>query len=473
MSRDRALAHAADYFDCGAFKADLARRVAIPSESQNPGRVDELVRYLREEMIPALQALGFQCRTMEHKRAPGPFLYAERIEDPGHPTVLGYGHGDVIRGLDAGWRKDVEPWGLVEMEGCYWGRGVSDNKGQHTINIGALAAVLKARGALGFNAKWLIEMGEETGSCGLREVCGDNRALLTADVFLASDGPRLSARRPTIFLGSRGSASIDLWIDAREGAHHSGNWGGLLSSPAIQLAHALSTIADERGRILLPELRPDHIPKPVRDALFDCAIEYEPGDPAIDPNWGEPGLTLAEKVFAWCAFEILAMTAGNPESPVNAVPPRAWARTQVRFVVGVDPNEFVPALRRHLDHRGFAMVQVAPAGDEIMQATRVDPQHPWVCWAADSIARTTGMKPAILPNLGGSLPNDVFSELLGLPTVWVPHTYRGCLAHGPNEHLPTALAREALQVMAGLYWDLGDGGTPEKDRRSNTGWGPS
>ena len=188
------------------------------------------MRYLRTEMIPTLEALGFQCRTIEHDHAPGPFLYAERIEDPDRSTVLSYAHGDVIRGLDAGWRKDAGPWRLVEMEGRYWGRGVSDNKGQHTINLGALAAVLKARGALGFNAKWLIEMGEETGSRGLREVCRDNRALLTADVFLASDRPRLTAQRPTIFLGSRGSASIDLWIDAREGGHHSGNWA--VCSPA-------------------------------------------------------------------------------------------------------------------------------------------------------------------------------------------------------------------------------------------------
>ena len=65
-------------------------------------------------------------------------------------------------------------------------------------------------------------------------------------------------------------------------AHHSGNWGGLLSSPAIQLAHALSTIADAQGRILVPELRPDRIPNSVRHALADCAIEPEPGDPAID-----------------------------------------------------------------------------------------------------------------------------------------------------------------------------------------------
>lgn len=460
MSRLNALQHVEEYFDQGGFKTDLERRVAIPTESQNPERASELQRYIRTEMIPALEALGFGCRVIEQAGAPGPFLYAERIEAAHLPTVLGYGHGDVIRGLDAAWKEGIGPWRMVERDGRYWGRGVVDNKGQHTINFAALAAVLHARGSLGFNSKWLIEMGEETGSRGLREVCEANKALFKADVFIASDGPRLSVDRPTIFLGSRGCASIDLWIDAREGGHHSGNWGGLLSSPAVQLTHALSSIADAKGRILVPELRPNRISNSVRQALADCEVTTGPDDPVIDPEWGEPGLTAAEKVFAWCAFEILAMTSGVPESPVNAIPPRAWARTQVRFVVGVDPDGFVPAIRRHLDQRGFSMVQIAPSGDEVMHATRLDPDHPWVRWTSASIARTIGKPPAIIPNLGGSLPNDVFSELLGLPTVWIPHSYPGCSQHAPNENLPCALAREALRLMAGVYWDLGEPGTP-------------
>jgi hypothetical protein len=71
----------------------------------------------------------------------------------------------------------------------------------------------------------------------------------------------------------------------------------------------------------------------------------------------------------------------------------------------------------------------------------------------------------VQPSAVGSLPNDVFSELLELPTVWVPHSYRGCSQHAPNEHLPTALAREALGLMTGIYWDLGKPGTPA--RRQN------
>jgi acetylornithine deacetylase/succinyl-diaminopimelate desuccinylase-like protein len=463
MSRDAAIARATGYFDDGSLKRDLARRVAIATESQNRERAPELARYVDAEMKPALEALGFSCRVLEHDMARGPFLYGELIEDARLPTVLGYGHGDVVRGLEAGWREGLSPWQLSEGEGCYWGRGVSDNKGQHTINLAALAAVRAVRGRVGFNAKWLIEMGEEVGSPGLREICTQHRDLLGADVLIASDGPRLAAERPTIFLGSRGAYPIDLWIDAREGGHHSGNWGGLLSNPAIQLAHALSSIVGPTGQVRIPQWVPDCIPDSVRRALADCEMRSAPGEPAIDPTWGEPGLSAAEQVFAWCCFEILAMTAGNPDNPVNAVPPRAWARGQLRFVAGIDPDEVLPALRRHLDRHGFPMVQIGRGRDAIFDASRTDPDHPWAQWTAASIAATFGARPAVLPNSGGSLPNDLFTEVLGLPTIWVPHSYRGCSQHAPNEHLPLTIAREGLAVMAGIYWDLGEAGTPVRD----------
>ena len=105
------------------------------------------------------------------------------------------------------------------------------------------------------------------------------------------------AEQPTIFLGTRGAATFDLVIEARSGGHHSGNWGGLLSDPAIQLAHALSTITSATGRINIEAWVPREIPPSVRRALAACEVQEDSGGPTIDHAWGEPGLTARRKGF--------------------------------------------------------------------------------------------------------------------------------------------------------------------------------
>jgi len=227
------------------------------------------------------------------------------------------------------------------------------------------------------------------------------------------------------------------------------------------LAHAIASITDVNGAIRVPEWRPTSLTDSVRRALEGLVIEGGDDGPDIDADWGEPGLTSAERVFGWCSFEVLAFVTGNPDKPVNAIPPRASAHCQLRYVVGVNPDDILPALRRHFDAHGFQLVTIAPSREGYFAATRLDPDHPWVQWTAASIERTTGARPAILPNLGGSLPNDVFSDVLGLPTVWIPHSYAACSQHAPNEHLLGSVARDALRIMTGVFWDLGEaGGVP-------------
>jgi acetylornithine deacetylase/succinyl-diaminopimelate desuccinylase-like protein len=458
MSRDGAIARAHAYFDDGGFLADLTRRVAIPSSSQEPERAGALRFYLADEMVPALTRLGFTCRVLDNPNGP-PVLAAERIENPTFVTVLLYGHGDTIRGQDDEWRDGLSPWRVtVEGERIY-GRGTADNKGQHSVNIAALDAVLAARGALGFNCKIMIEMGEEVGSVGLRELCirhcGD---LFKAEVLIASDGPRVAAAQPTLFLGARGGFPIDLIVNLREGAHHSGNWGGLIANAGIVLAQALATVTDARGTIQIPEWRPV-LPQSVRQVLAGVEIDGGEDAPPVDRDWGEPDLSPAERVFGWNSFEILALTAGTPQSPVNAIPGSARAHCQLRYVVGTKVDDIVPALRRHLDNRGFQQVEVREGRGSHFYASRIDPADPWVTWTKLSLERTSGQLPTILPNLGGSLPNDIFTDVLKLKTIWVPHSYPGCMQHAPNEHLLAPIAREGLGLMAGLFWDLGDAGS--------------
>ena len=469
--RAAALARARAHFDDGQFARDLARRVAIRTESQDPASAPALHAYLADEMVPTLAALGFESALHPNPEPTfGPLLIATRHESDAAPTVLMYGHGDVIRGQDKSWTKGAGPWTLQAEGERLYGRGTADNKGQHSINLAALAQVLAQRAAeqgaagpagltqarLGFNLKWLIETGEETGSPGLAAFCTAQRQALCADALIASDGPRFARDRATLFLGSRGVANFELSLTLREGAHHSGNWGGLLRNPGIVLAHAIASLVDARGAILVDALRPPPIPPAVRAALAGLRFGGDPGDPAVDADWGEPGLTPAERVIAWNTLEVLAYRTGNPDHPVNAIPPSAKATMHMRFVVGTDIARLREHLRTHLTAHGFADVEVSEP--TVMHATRLDPDNAWVRFAQRSIEATTCAPPVLLPNLGGSLPNDVFADILGLPTVWVPHSYPACSQHAPDEHLLAPVAREALQIMTGLLWDLGEEG---------------
>ena len=365
-----------DHYDNGAFIDTLARRVAVPSTSQDPAFALHLWRYLEEEIAPAARDMGFEVAVDPNPESGGgPLLTAVRQEDDALPTVLVYGHGDTVLGHEGQWRDGRDPWTLDRDGDRLYGRGTVDNKGQHGIALAALETVLAERGRLGFNAKLLVETSEETGSKGLRAFAEANRERLSAHVLIASDGPRVAPDRPTVFLGSRGVVNFSLDIDAREGGHHSGNWGGLLSNPATRLASAVASMVDARGRILVEDLRPPPMSNAVRTAIADCAIDGGPGAPEIDPDWGEPGLTPWERVFGWNALEVLAWGAGDADRPVNAIPPRARAVIQMRFVAGSKEEKFEPAIRAHLDAHGFEDVQLAQMRT-VMKATRTPLDDP-------------------------------------------------------------------------------------------------
>ena len=455
QGRADAIARARQQLHSGEFLADLDRRVAYPTESQNPERHDCLRAYLEKELQPAFSKLDFSTRLISSPTGKHPYLIADYRENASAPTVLMYGHGDVVDGMVGEWRDNLDPWRTTISGNRVYGRGTADNKGQHSINLAALRAVREARGGrLGFNAKFIVEMGEEIGSPDLRQVCESLRDELTADLFLASDGPRLAADRPTIFLGCRGGVRIHLDVNLRDGSHHSGNWGGVLANPATILASAIANLVDGKGRLLLDELKPPRLSNQIRATLAEVKIEPTADEPALADNWGEEGLSAAERLYAWNTLEVLAMSSGNIEKPANAIPGQAQAVLQLRFVVGTRVDKTVDAIRERLHARGFPMVEVRAT--QSFAASRTDFDSPWINWAAASIRQTTGKAPAVLPNFGGSLPNDVFSDGLGLPTIWIPHSYAGCSQHAPNEHILLPVTEEALGIMAGLFWDLGE-----------------
>jgi len=464
MTRDAALKLAKGYVADGRYIADLSKRVAVPTQSSVAGYEKDLLHYLEHVLAPDFKKLG--CEVSIHANpveGGGPFLVAKRTENPNFANLFCYGHGDVVPGMAGQWKHNLNPWDVTIDGEKLYGRGTADNKGQHTINMLALEAVIAARGKLGFNLTFLVEMSEETGSAGLREFCTANKELLASDVLIASDGPRVAVDTPTMVLGVRGAMDFSLVADLRQEDHHSGNWGGIIADPTVILAHALTTIMDRNGKILIEDWLPKDMPDYVRASLKGCP--FDPGESADTPDedWGEPGFSIVEKLCAWNSFDVLAMDVGDAKNPVNAIPKRAVMYCALRFIVGTNTGNVVPALRQHLDAHGFNMIKIEePADNPAYQASRHNPNLPWVQWAAKSVETTLGRPPQILPNGAGSLPNDIFCDLLGMPTIWVPHSYNSCGQHAPDEHLLMPLVEEGIEMMTGLFWDAGELGPDAK-----------
>ncbi len=460
-TREGAVARARGLFDDGSYLSRLEALVAVPTESHPPLRKPELERYCRDVLGPMVAAIGFEVQTLDNPDpVHGPVLVARRVEDPSKPTVLFYGHGDVVRAMPERWRPGLDPWRMTIEGDRIYGRGTVDNKGQHLLGIDGMRAVMAERGGtLGFNATIMVETGEEAGSPSLLPFIRQHRDLLAADVFIANDGPRVSRSVPDVTLGTRAGVAIDLVVKLREGSHHSGHWGGLLKDPGVVLAHAIAAIISPDGRILVPGWTPATVPDAVRRAARAVVSERMEGAPVPEPDWGEPGLTNAERIYAWSSAIVLASISGQPESPVNAVAGEARARIQLRHTVDVDGGAVVPALRAHLDAHGFHEVVVVPVTErDMFVASRTDPEDPWVATVVGSFARTSGTTPNVIPTIGASGPSEFFREVLGTPVMWIPHSYGGCGQHGPDEHGLGTLFREGLGLMAGLWWDIGERG---------------
>src|SRR5258708_5152990 len=148
-NRAAAVERAYRAFDDGRYLYLLQKLVAIPTESQVTARLAELYRYCSTSIAPALGGVWFDTEGLGNPCSDaGPVLVASRLEDSDKPTVLIYGHGDVVRGFDNEWRAGLDPWKIIVDGDRIYGRGTADNKGQHLIAIEALRAVLQERGSL-------------------------------------------------------------------------------------------------------------------------------------------------------------------------------------------------------------------------------------------------------------------------------------------------------------------------------------
>ena len=446
---ERVLAQCAANFDrdlAGLFT--LLRQPSISAQDIGVAECATLVR-------AGLDAAGFQTRLLPTARHP--MIYAERLDAPGKPTILMYGHYDVQppEPLDKWLSPPFEP---TIRDGRIWARGVCDNKGQFFSHISAARAWLDATGSLPVNVKFILEGEEETGSPHLDEVVETHRELLAADLVYTSDGPTLLADRPQIVYGVRGVVSAEITVTGANTDLHSGNWGGVAPNAAWRLVHILASLLGPDNEPLLPgfldRVRPlsaaqraaiDAIPLTAAEMLATVGLETLP-----PPD----GVPLFDRLMARPTITINGLTSGyQGQGGKTVLPNLASAKLDLRLVPDQEPEEVLELLRAHI-------ARIAPdavvTGGHGMRPSTTPLDTPLAGLVREAVRTGFGAEPVEAPLLGGSLPDAVWTKGLGLPSFLVPYGVPDQRNHAPNENMPLARFRDGIRTSAALFGLLGD-----------------
>ena len=426
----------------------LLRQPSISASGDGIAECAELVRQLLEES-------GFTATIMP---TPGsPVVYGERLDAPGGPTVLVYGHYDVQPPdpLDA-WTSP--PFAPEVRDGRIWARGVADNKGQFVANVLGARAWLETNGSLPVNVKVVVEGEEESSSPNFPAFVRDNRERLAADLVYVSDGQVFADAQPIVEFGNRGILYIELTARGASRDLHSGNFGGIAPNPAWTLVHLLATMFSPDGEILVPGItdavRPvtpdlrralDAIPLDQPAVLAEIGLTRmaPPADvPYYDRLMVRPTMNIAGFISGY----------GGPGSK-TVLPSEARVKMDLRLVPDQDPADVYELIRTHVT-RYAPEVEVRHLG--AMDPVAVPLDTPLSAPVRRAVARGFGTEPVDVPLVGGSLPSAVWPQVLGVPSLTVPYGNADQANHSPNENMIVERFFAGIRTSAALLAELAD-----------------
>ncbi len=380
-----------------------------------------------------LKQAGMNVKVMETEGQP--LVFAERIVSAEAFTILFYGHYDVQppEPLEA-WHSN--PFSPQVRNGKIFARGAADNKGQLLAHVLAVNAWLQTHDELPLNVKMLFEGEEESSSPHLNSFVAQNRDLLKTDLVYTSDGPLHETGTPMVLLGVRGILFIELTAWGARWDNHSGNKGGIVPNPAWTLIDLLRTMRDPQGKVTIDGFY-DGVTPPdagtlelIRKLPFDkektrAAIGYDAFDMDVE--------SYCRKLMLEPTFNIAGFSSGySGEGWKTIIPAKATLRVDFRLVGDQDPDDIFQKLSRHVKHHSPG-VQVKFVG--AMKPSRTRPDIPAVQRVIEAVELGYGIAPIVQPNLGGSLPDYVWTRTLGVPSVLVPYANADENNHAPNENL--------------------------------------
>ena len=440
----------------GRFQEELFSLIRIPSISSDPSHKNDMQECaLRWKNL--LLETGVDMAEVMPTSA-NPVVFASKVIDPSAPTVLVYGHYDVmpVEPLEL-WNTD--PFEPVIQDGCLWARGADDDKGQSFLQVKAFEIALREK-LLKCNVKFLFEGGEEIGSPGLEDFCFAHKDLLKSDIILVSDTSMVGADVPSITTGLRGLAYWEIEVTGPNRDLHSGIFGGAVANPINVLCKMIAGITDNDGHITIPGFYDDVEEVSAREREMLAAVPYSEDKyrESLDVKalFGEKGYSTLERTAIRPTFDVCGIWGGfTGEGSKTVLPSKAYAKVSCRLVPHQEHEKisgmFIDYINRIAPD--YVRVKVTPMHGGEGYVCPID--LPAYKAAEKGYEDAFGKKPLAVRR-GGSIPIiAAFEKVLGVKSILMGFGLESDATHSPNENMPIDIMDKGIEAIVGFYREYG------------------
>jgi len=434
------------------FLEELFELIRIPSISAESEHKPDMVR-CAEKWKELLMAAG--CDKAEVMPSEGnPVVYGEKTIDATKPTVLVYGHYDVmpVAPLEL-WK--TQPFEPVVKDGKIWARGADDDKGQSFMQAKAFEYMVKT-GQLPCNVKFMLEGEEEIGSPSLYGFCEKHKEMLKADVILVCDTSMIASNVPSITSGLRGLCYWEVEVTGANHDLHSGIYGGAVANPINILCKMIAGLHDENNHITIPGFYDDVlvISDEERALMAKAPFDEEAYKKELDIKavHGEKGYTTKERTGIRPCLDVCGIWGGHTgEGSKTVLPSKAYAKISTRLVANQDFNKISMLFKDYFESIApdCVRVKVTPCHGG---AAYVSPLEMKAYQAAEKAMETTyGTRP-IPTRSGGSIPIVAgFEKILGTKSILMGFGLGSDDIHAPNENYPLEQFFKGIETIPYFY----------------------
>ena len=388
-----------------------------------------------------------------------PVVYGEKMINPNAPTVLVYGHYDVMP-VDPEELWHTKPFEPVIKDGKIWARGADDDKGQSFMHAKAFEYLVKT-GQLTCNVKFMLEGEEEIGSTSLYGFCEKHKEMLKSDIILVSDTSMIATDTPSITVGLRGLTYLEVEVKGPNADLHSGIFGGAVANPINILCQMIASLTDERNRITIPGFYDDVlvVSDEERALMAQAPFNLEDYKKSLDIEevHGEEGYTTIERTGIRPTLDVCGIWGGyTGEGSKTVLPSEAHAKVSMRLVPNQNSQKIAELFQKHFEAMApkCVKVKVTPCHGGEAYVSPIDmPAYK----AAEKAYETTFGKRPIPTRSGGSIPIIAgFEKILGVKSILMGFGLGSDAIHSPNENYKLEHFFKGIETIPYFYKFYGE-----------------